>query len=198
MSYRSVSFPLTLARPIDNIILGSRMAVADIVRKQARDAVQRSTDAGVDGVTVGRRMVMEWVAAQRASRFLRGFSGALARWCFQVEQHAVQLFSEGYPAAPNMSVGGYGMGWVSVMPAGVVLVTSGGVRGTGVLPETTTDANNAIVMHEVREVRITRGADLDGGPAYNCTVIMSADSGNRDLAEDPVEGEPLVMEPEDQ
>lgn len=195
MAYRSVSFPIQLARPIDGMIIGARMAVADILRRHAREAVQRSTDAGVDGVTVGRRMVMEYMAATRASRFLRGFPGAVARWCFQVEQHQVQLASEQYPEAPNMTIGGYGMGWISVMPAGVVLVAAGGVRGSGSLPA---DTETPIVLHEVREVRITRGVDLDGAPAYSCTVIMSADSGAREMHEDPVDGEPLVMEPEDQ
>lgn len=198
MAYRHVTFPITLARPIDGMILGSRMAVADIIRRHAREAVQRSTDAGVDGLTVGRRMVMEWMAATRASRFLRSFPGTIARWCFQTEQHAVQLAGENYPAAPNMSVGGYGMGWISVMPAGVVLIRAGGINGTGSLaPAAEGEPAPAIVIHEVREVRLTRSADLDGAPVYQCTVIMSTDSGPREMSEDPVEGEPLVMEPED-
>lgn len=197
--YRSVSFPVQLARPIDGMILGSRMAVADILRRHAREAVQRSTDAGVDGVTTGQRMVMEYVAACRASRFLRAFPGSVARWCFQHEQHAVQLASESYPSAPVMTVGGYGMGWLSIMPAGVILLSAGGVRASGALPAATGDEPApAIVPHEVREVRITRAADLDGAPSYSCTVIMSADSGARDMHEDPVDGQPLVMEPEDQ
>lgn len=199
MPYRSVSFPVQLARPIDGMILGSRMAVADILRRHAREAVQRSTDAGVDGVTVGRRMVMEYMAATRASRFLRSFPGSIARWCFQVEQHQVQLAAEQYPSAPAMSVGGYGMGWISVMPANVVLVQAGGVRGSGTLPTPTAEnPGTPIVLHEIREVRLTRSADLDGAPSYQCTVIMSNDAGSRDMAADPVEGEPLVMEPEDQ
>ena len=199
MSYRSVTFPITLARPIDAIILGARMAVADVIRTQARTAVQSATDAGIDGLTVGRRMVMEWMTAQRASRFLRGFPGAIARWCFQTEQHAVQLAGENYPAAPAMSVGGYGIGWLSIMPGGVVLLRAGGVNATGELPVSTAEAPAAVIVpHEVREVRMSRGADLDGRPTYSCTVIMSTDTGPRDMAEDPIEGEPLVMEPEDQ
>lgn len=198
MPYRAVSFPITLARPIDGMILGARMAVADILRRHAREAVQRSTDAGIDGVTVGRRMVMEYMAATRASRFLRTFPGTVARWCFQVEQHQVQLEAEGYPAAPNMSVGGYGMGWVSLMPAGVVLVQAGGVRGSGALPAATAEApSTPIIVHEIREVRLTRAASRPA-PIYTCTVIMSNDAGSRELSEDPVEDEPLVMEPEDQ
>ena len=198
MAYRSVTFPITLARPIDGMILGARQAVADILRQHARAAVQRSTDAGVDGTTVGQRMVLEYMTAVRASRFLRSFPGTVARWCFQTEQHAVQLASEQYPAAPDMSVGGYGMGWISVMPGGVILVQAGGVRASGALPATDATAPPAIVLHEVREVRLTRSQDLDGQPTYSCTVIMSADSGNREFSEDPVEGQPLVMEPEDQ
>lgn len=199
MSYRSVTFPITLARPIDGMILGARMAVADIVRQHGRGAVQRSTDAGVDALTVGRRMVMEWVTAQRASRFLRGFPGSIARWCFQTEQHAIQLAEANYPAAPAMTVGGYGIGWISLMPSGIVLINAGGVNATGEIPAGTDEApGTPIVPHEVREVRLTRGVDLDGQPAYSCTVIMSADTGQRDMEEDPVEGRPLVMEPEDQ
>lgn len=198
MPYRAVSFPITLARPIDGMILGARMSVADILRRHARETVQRQTDAGIDGVTVGRRMVMEYMAACRASRFLRSFPGTVARWCFQVEQHIVQLAGEQYPAAPNMSVGGYGFGWISVMPGNVVLVQAGGVRASGALAEGTAENPTVpIVLHEVREVRLTRAADLDGAPSYSCTVIMSNDAGAREMNEDPVEPEP-VMEGEDQ
>ena len=193
MSFRSVTFPITLARPIDRMILGARMAVADILRREARDAVSRASDAGVDGLSVGRNLVMQYMTACRASRFLRGFPGAVARWCFQVEQHAPQFASEGYPVAPALSVGGYGMEWISSMPGNMVLIRAGGINASGALPEGAT-----LVMHEVREVRLTETRDLDGATVYQCTIIMSADTGPREMHEDPVDGQPLVMEPEDQ
>lgn len=192
MSFRTITFPITLARPIDRMILGSRMAVADVLRREARDAVTRASDAGVDALTVGRNLVMQYMAASRASRFLRGFPAAVARWCFQVEQHARQFETDGYPAAAALSVGGYGIEWISSMPGNMVLIRAGGINASGALPE-----GAQLVMHEVREVRLTETRDLDGAPAYQCTVIMSSDTGPREMSEDPVDLQP-VLEPEDQ
>lgn len=195
MTYRVTSFPITLGRPTDPMILGMRMAGADVLRAEARAVVSRGNEAGVDAMTLGQRLVMHYMAATRASKFVRNFPAPVARWCFQVEQHTTQLAEEGFPAAPAMSVGGYGPGWLTVMPGNHVLINAGGVRAAGVIPA---DATYPIVLHEVREVRLTKATDLDGVATYNCTVIMSSDTGPRANAEEPVEDQPLVMEPEDQ
>lgn len=194
MPYRTVTFPIQLGRPIDSIILGARMAVADVLRAEGRQAVSRAQEAGVDAMTTGQRLVMTYVAACRASLFLRNYPGPVARWCFQTEQHAAQLSAEGYPAAPPLSIGGYDRGWVTTMPGGMALINAGGVRASGVVP-TGPDAL-PIVLHEIREVRLTRGQDLDGGVTWFCSVIMSNDAGNRDMVEDPAEPQP-ALEPED-
>lgn len=195
MPYRTVTFPITLGRPVDSIILGARMAVADVLRAEDRQAVAQAQEAGVDAMTTGQRLVMTYVAACRASQFLRNYPGPVARWCFQTEQHASQLSSEGYPAAPSLTIGGYDRGWVTVMPGGNALISAGGVRAAGILP-TGPDAL-PIVQHEIREVRLSKGVDLDGVATWSCSVIMSNDAGNRDMVEDPAEPHP-VMEPEDQ
>lgn len=195
MTYRVVTFPIQLGRPIDSIILGARMAVADILRAEGRQAVARAAMAGVDAMTTGQRLVMTYMSAARASQFLRNYPGPVARWCFQTEQHSQQLAGEGYPAAPAMSVGGYDRNWITLMPGGSVLISAGGVRAAGMI-ETGPDAT-PIVLHEIREVRLSRTTDLDGQTTWNCSVIMSNDAGNRDMVEDPAEPHP-VMEPEDQ
>jgi hypothetical protein len=186
--YRSIVFPVQLSRSIDATILGARYAVADVLRKNARAAVARAQDAGVDAMTSGQRMVMDYVAATRASKFLRAFPPAVARWCFQVEQHAVTLASESYPAAPAQCVASYNGRWLTAMPNRTMLVTAGGVRCVGQLAE-----GDNIVNHEIREVRLFAEQNLDGETVYKCAVIMSSDEGRRDPVEDPVEGEPELV-----
>ena len=193
MTFRHVTFPVQLGRPVDSIILGTRAAVADVLRGEARASISRAGEAGVDAMTLGQRLVMSYMTAQRASKFLRGYPAAAARWCFMVEQHVGQLSGEAYPACPPNTVGGYGYDWITVMPHRVVLINAGGVRATGSLPE-----GQEIVLHEVREVRIGRAVDLDNVTTYNVTVIMAADTGNRLGEDDPVDGEPQPIESEDQ
>lgn len=192
MPFRSVTFPITLARATDPMILGARMAVADILRAEAKAALGRANEAGVDAVTLGQRMVMSYMAACRGSRFLRGFPGPVARWCFQVEQHAVQLAGDQYPPIGPMTIGGYGQSWVTMMPHRNVLVSAGGVRASGVLAE-----GDEIVNHEIREVRLSKTLNNDATPGWSCQVIMSNDVGSREGLEDPTDVAPPVLEPED-
>lgn len=192
MTYRHISFPIQLGRPVDSMILGARAAVSDVLRGEARAAVSRAGEAGVDAMTLGQRLVMSYMQASQASKFLRGFPPAAARWCFMVEQHGNSLGNEGYPVAPPLTIGGYDPRWITVMPHNVVMINAGGVRATGVLAE-----GQEIAMHETREVRISRVVDLDNVVSYVCTVIMSSDSGRREGAEDPADLEPQPMERED-
>ncbi len=194
MTYRVVTFPIVLGRPIDNIILGARMAVADILRAEGRQAVARSNEAGVDAMTTGQRLVMTYMQAQRASAFLRHFPGPVARWCFQTELHAAQLQGEGYMAAPPLTIGGYDRNWITLMPGGNVLISAGGVRAAGTLASGPDEPG--IALHEVREVRLTKSVDLDNATVWQCSVVMSNDAGNRDMVEDPSEPQP-ALEPED-
>lgn len=190
MTYRHIVFPIQLGRPIDSMILGARAAVADVLRGEARASISRAGEANIDPMALGQRLVLSYMSACRGSKFLRAFPPAVARWCFMVEQHTGQLAGEAYPAAAPGTVGGYSYGWLTVMPHNVVLINAGGVRASGALSE-----GQAIVLHEVREVRISRTVDLDNVVAYTCTVIMSADSGNQVGVDDPVEP---ALEPEDQ
>lgn len=193
MTFRVVNFPIQLGRAGDPMILAARVAVADVLRSEARAAISRAGDAGIDAMALGQRLVMSYMTACRASRFLRGFPPAAARWCFMVEQHTGQLSGEGYPSAAQGTVGTYGYDWLTVMPHRAVLVNAGGIRAAGVLPEGT-----EIALHEVREVRISRLVDLDNVVTYQCTVIMATDTGPRLEAgvSDPNELAPI--EPEDQ
>ena len=186
MPFRSVSFPITLGRPVDGLILGARMAVADVIRTEARNAVTRAAAGGIDMQTLGQRVALTYVAAANASRFLRAFPQPVARWCIQVEQQAPQLTSEQYQAAPPNCIGSYGPGWIGVMPGNLVLVTAGGIRASGLIAE----GDLPIVLHEVREVRIYRSLDNNGEPCFWCQVIMSSDAGHRDLVSDPAEPQP--------
>jgi len=185
--FRSISFPITLSRPSDPLVLGARMAVADVIRLEAKSAIARGTSAGMDELTLGQRLVMNYVNACRASRFLRGFPQAVARWCFEVEQASNALpATEAYPAAQPNCIGSHGGRWITVMPNRTVLISAGGVRAVGTLIE-----GDAIVSHEVREVRIFKSVNDNGEPEYQCMVIMSSDTGHREEVFDPelVEGE---------
>lgn len=183
--FRSISFPITLSRPSDPLVLGARMAVADVLRLEAKAAIARGNSAGMDQLTLGQRLVMNYVAACRASRFLRTFPGSLARWCFEVEQAVATLpTTEAYPTVTPNSIGCYNAGWITSMPNRTILISAGGVRGAGVLMD-----GDSIVAHEVREVRLSKTLGNDGTPEYLCTVIMSADSGQRGGVFDPAEPE---------
>jgi len=185
--FRSISFPIILSRPSDSLVLGARMAVADVLRLEAKQAIARGGTVGMDQLTLGQRLVMNYVNACRASRFMRAFPQATARWCFEVEQASSTLpASEAYPAAQPNSIGGYNASWITVMPNRTVLVSAGGVRAAGVLAE-----GDAIVPHEVREVRLFKSVNESGEQEYQCMVIMSSDSGARADVFDPelVEGE---------
>jgi hypothetical protein len=160
------------------------MAVADVLRLEAKAAIARGTSVGMDAMTLGQRLVMNYVNACRASRFLRGFPASVARWCFEVEQAASSLpSSEAYPAVPP-NVGG--------RPA-LITVTpnprrrAGGIRAVGTLGE-----GDVIAVHEIREVRLFVDHET-GEPQYQCMVIMSSDSRTHEEIFDPelVEGEDM-------
>ena len=185
MTFRVVTVPVQLGRNFDSMILGARMAVADVIRNEARTMLQAGQGAGIDNVAIGQRMVMQYAAAAQASRFLRTFPGATARWCFQVEQDGPALASEQYPAPQPNSVGNYGPGWLTVMPNRVLIVNAGGVRASGIFGE-----DDNILPHEIRETRIFRTLGNDGTPSYAVQIIMSSDTGSRDQVTDPVGSEP--------
>ena len=185
MTFRHVSFPITLSRPADPMILGARMAVADVLRSEAKAAITRGTSAGMDALTLGQRIVMNYVNAVRGSRFLRGFPQPVARWCFEVEQATATLpASEAYPAVTPNSVGSYGAAWITLMPNRAVLVSAGGVRAAGSLGE-----GDAVIAHEIREVRLYKSLGNDGTPEYGCMIIMSSDPAPRHDADMPAEPE---------
>ena len=185
MAFRNVSFPITLSRPTDPMILGARMAVADVLRLEAKNAITRGQSAGMDALTLGQRIVMNYVNAVRSSRFLRGFPQPVARWCFEVEQATATLpASEAYPAPQPNCVGSYGAGWITAMPNRAILVSAGGVRAAGTLGE-----GDAIVTHEIREVRLFKSLGNDGTPEYQCMIIMSSDPAPRRDADMPAEPE---------
>lgn len=187
--FRSISFPITLSRPSDSLVLGARMAVADVLRLEAKASIARGASVGMDTLTLGQRVVMNYVNACRASRFLRSFPQATARWCFEVEQAASSLpASECYPAAQPNSIGGYNASWITLMPNRTVLISAGGVRAAGTLAE-----GDTIAPHEVREVRLFKSVNESGEAEYQCMVIMSSDSRAGADAFDPelVEGEDM-------
>lgn len=150
MAFRSITFPVTLARDIDPIILGARAAVADSLRAEARRNVAGATDAGIDAFSQAQSAHFKWLRAKAASRFLRAFPDALVRWCFRVEVEGMQARNDAqatFPEAPMGTVASYGAGWLSPLANGMFMVAAGGVRGVSNGPVT------GITMHEVYEVR---------------------------------------------
>lgn len=186
MTFRTATFPVQLSRDIDPLILGARMAVADMIRTEARRSITGATDAGIDAFSQGQRLIFRWETAKQASRFLKGFPGALVRWCFRAEiegREGSELRQNGYPEAEIGTVGSYRGGWLTQLPGGMWMVSAGGVRAVGT-------CEDPITLHEVYEVRLVAIA----GAGYQAQVIMTSASDNRDEAEDPVDP---VMEPED-
>lgn len=198
MAFRSVTFPVTLARDIDSLILGARTAVADSLRAEARRNVAGATDAGIDAFSQAQSAHFKWLRAKAASRFLRAFPDALVRWCFRVEVEAMQARNDAaatFPEAPMGTVASYGAGWLSPLANGMFMVSAGGVRGVSEGPVT------GITMHEVYEVRlITYPGGFSGGPnPFHVQVIMSDQPAAREEDPDPVDADPVEpeMEPED-
>lgn len=197
MAFRAVTFPVTLARDIDSIILGARTAVADSLRAEARRNVAGATDAGIDAFSQAQSAHFKWMRAKAASRFLRGFPDALVRWCFRVEVEAMQARNDAaatFPEAPAGTVASYGARWLSPLANGMFMVSAGGVRGVSEGPVT------GITMHEVYEVRLITGRNLDGETAYSVQVVMSDQPAAREEEPDPVDADPVdpEMQPEDQ
>lgn len=197
MAFRSVTFPVTLARDIDSIILGARTAVADALRAEARRNVAGATDAGIDAFSQAQSAHFKWLRAKAASRFLRGFPDALVRWCFRVEVEALQARNDAaatFPEALPGTVASYGAGWLSPLANGMFMVSAGGVRGVSEGPVT------GITMHEVYEVRLITGVNLDSRtPFYQVQVVMSDQPAAREEDPDPQDADPAdpEMQPED-
>lgn len=189
MAYRSVTFPVQLSRPVDPIILGARIAVADMLRAQARRAIAGANDAGIDAFSQGQRLVFLWESAKQASRFLKGYPASLVRWCFRTElESAARGGDQGletYPTAGSSAVASYGPRWLTMLPGGAVMVSAGGVRGVSTEP-----LESPITLHEVYEVRLYEVP----GAGYSAEVVMTNSPASRDDVPDPVDGD---MERED-
>lgn len=189
MAYRTVTFPVQLSRPVDPIILGARIAVADMLRAQARRAIDGATNAGIDAFSQGQRLVFLWESAKQTSRFLKGYPASLARWCFRTElESAARGGDQGpgaYPAAGTGGVASYGPRWLTMLPGGAVMVSAGGVRGVSTEP-----LESPITLHEVYEVRLYEVP----GAGYSAEVVMTNSPASRDDVPDPVDGD---MERED-
>lgn len=184
---RIVTFPVTLSREFDTLIMGGRAAMAALIRGEAKAAMVRAESAGIDAYTAGMRLTQTWAAATGASKFLRSVPPALARWAMRVDHDAAH--TEGYPVAAEQAVGGYGPRWVQLIPggSGAVMINAGGVRAVG-----TTD--QPIEVRLVQEVRLTK---VEAG--WECTLLIMDHSGDRPAHDEPVDGEPVDgdMERED-
>ena len=197
MAFRSVIFPVTLARDIDTLILGARTSVADSLRQEARRNIAGATDAGIDAFSQAQSAHFKWERAKQASRFLRAFPDALVRWCFRVEVETLQARNDAaatFPEAPAGTVASYGAGWLSPLANGMFMVSAGGVRGVSEGPVT------GITMHEVYEVRLITGRNLDGETGHTVQVIMSDQPAAREESPEPMDSDPVdpEMQPEDQ
>lgn len=184
MTYRLISFPVQLSRPIDPLILGSRIAVAEIMRTEARKALASAVSAGVDLYSAGQRLTFLWAQASRASKLLRNVPPSLAQWAFRSVGIPREQPDAGYTEAGANAVGIFGARWLQAMPGGVVMVKAGGVNAVGTLPE-----GAALNMQEVFEVRII---GTDGG--YQAEIVLTDFRGDRDMVEDPMDP---ALEPED-
>jgi hypothetical protein len=185
---RVITFPVTLSREFDSLILGGRAAMADLIRGEAKAAMARADSAGIDPYTAGMRLTQTWAQAVGASKFLRGLPPALARWAMRVDHDARVNGPTGYPEPPAKTVGGYGPRWVQVLPAGgAVMLTAGGVRAIG-------QTDQAIEARLVQECRLTH---TDTG--WVATVLVMDHNEPRADHEDPTDDEPVDgdMERED-
>lgn len=193
MTYRVISFPVQLSRDVDALILGSRMAVADIMRQEGRKALASAVSAGVDLYSAGQRLTLLWANAARASRLLKAVPPSLAQWAFQSVGIARDQPDSGYVEAANGAVGIFGPRWLQAMPGGVIMVKAGGVNAVGTLPEGTT-----LNMQEVFEVRLIRASEGDGH--YYAEIVLSDYRGERVDPDAPQGGEHQpdpALEPED-
>jgi hypothetical protein len=190
MTYRIVSFPVQLSRDIDGLILGARMAVADVMRCEARKALDSAVSAGVDLYSAGQRLTFLWANSARASKLLRNVPPSLAQWAFRSVGIRRDQPDAGYVEAGDGAVGIFGPRWLQAMPGGMMMVKAGGVNAVGSLPEGTT-----INLREVFEVRI-QATPSDGGTVtgHVCEIVLSDYRGGGADETDPVDSD---MERED-
>lgn len=195
MAYRVINFPVQFSRSVDSLIFGARVAVTDVLRTEARRAMDSAASAGIDAYSAGQRLAFLFQNAAGASRFLRAYPGALARWAFRMESEARSLAAEGYTAAPGRAIGSYGPRWLTVMPNDAVLVTAGGLRAVGTAP-----AFPQAQVHEVRLFEVGRTPEqfvANAATTYACEIVLSDYAGDRAPSEDPMDAEPSDHERED-
>lgn len=190
MTYRVLTFPAQLARNIDPLILDARIAITDMLRAKATATLAAAESAGVDLYSAGQRLSFDWAGAIRASKFLRGFPGALARWAFKTTGDSRAV--EGYPAAESGCFGVNSNRWLTSLPGNVMLVNAGGVQMTGSLPQDTT-----LNLREVIEVRVKRA---ETGYAVDLVLQTYGGGGSASDPEPALEADPEhdeAMERED-
>lgn len=192
MTFRIVSFPVRLSRPIDSLILGARAAVADLLRAKARTAATSAQSAGIDSYDAGRRFAMDWAAAQRASKLLKNVPPSLVQWAFRSVGIPREMPDAGYVEAGMGAVGIFDPRWLQPLPLNAMMLKCGGVNAVGTMPEGTN-----INMQEVAEVRII--VPSNGGDEYTAEIVLSDFRGNRESGDEPQDSDPVEpdMERED-
>ncbi len=182
--YRIVHFALEINRPVDASLHRFRAAVTDMARVDIRRDFERAESAGVDVLTVCQKFALKWNQAQRASKMVRAIPSQMFNWAINAEMRVRGGNELNYPHAAYGTVGSFQPGDVKLLHGNVVTLNFGGMGGVGTIAA---EDMGAVAMHEFAEARISY--DQVDGKFYGSLVFLS-NSGNRDDAEDPVDGEP--------
>lgn len=109
-----------------------RGAVLDFIRMRIAETLVRAEDADIDRQTAMRRFSMTYAGAAKGYRLPRAVPSGLVSWAGYVEYNAGR---EGFPAAPEGTVGTFSKDGVATLPGGLLLIKMGGVMFIGTGPE---------------------------------------------------------------
>ena len=161
------SFPVKLAHDKDIIILETRAAVADALRRQTARKISAGRAAGVDLFTISQRHNLLMTQALQSSRMLRGVAQSIVGWATYVEFAAAQ---NNTPCdAPSMSIGA-GKEALTVLDNYTCVISMSGIVAAG-------QADHLPDMPIV-EVRLSVSQSPDGSDIVMAQIVYETDTNN--------------------
>lgn len=170
------TFDVTVSNERSALAYDMRGAMVDFLRGRIAQTLLRAEDAEIDKQTALRRFSMTYAQASKGYKLPRTVPASLVRWAAYVE---VNQDREGFPVAPNGTIGTFDKESVTSLPGNIVLIRMGGVTFAGVL--------EGGVPEDLFEVRVGKSPTTGG---YVATLLTGRPDGEDPSgATDPVEPE---------
>lgn len=161
------TFPVKLADNKSLIILETRAAIADVLRRRTARKISDGRNAGVDLFTISQRYNLQISEALGGSRLLRSVARSLVGWAVNVEFAAAQ---NNVPCdAPPMSIGGSKEA-LTVLDNYTCVISLSGVTAVG-------QADHLPDM-PIAEVRLSVTQSPEGDDLVMAQIVYETDSNN--------------------